>query len=357
MSLTRPLLCRPISSSQGPPRHFHRPIPYSSPPLNRRLLHSSPLKIPRSFPNLSPVLGLPFRRNLGLGFIARSSADEGQPSDAGGVGGSNDEEEEARGQSTMPSRFRYLTKEAPDRPVLWPWLIVLFFVVYAWRTVLWELTNWKKTALAIAGFVGYLLKLAVAIIFMFIGDAVTAVIRYIETFAYSIHSMYTSIVGYAPVQELTVIILLTSTVLATAEAVVPTAVKSQPYLLTLAGLIGYGVIDGSVPELLFWLLLSGLFCFSRFIKKRDNVSATLPVAATAAAVGEPWVRVLAIVLYLALAIVQHSKSMEGKVEMETDKKERNDRKLPLPLLVAAFSIGIHIAAKWIRYRHLTWKAL
>lgn len=123
MSLTRPLLCLPISSSQGPPRHFHRPIPYSSPPLNRRLLHSSPLKTPRSFPNLSPILGLPFRRNLGLGFIARSSVDEGQPSDAGGVGGSNDEEEEARGQSTMPSRFRYLTKEAPDRPVLWPWLI------------------------------------------------------------------------------------------------------------------------------------------------------------------------------------------------------------------------------------------
>lgn len=122
MSLTRPLLCRPISSSQGPPRHFYRPIPYFPPPLNR-LLHSSPLKTPRSFHNLSPVLALPFRRNLGLGFIARSSADEGQPSDAGGVGGSNDEEEEARGQSTMPSRFRHLTKEAPDRPVLWPWLI------------------------------------------------------------------------------------------------------------------------------------------------------------------------------------------------------------------------------------------
>lgn len=32
-------------------------------------------------------------------------------------------EEEARGQSTMPDRFRPLTKEAPDKPVRWPWYI------------------------------------------------------------------------------------------------------------------------------------------------------------------------------------------------------------------------------------------
>uniref|UniRef100_A0A1S4CWJ8 Retrotransposon Copia-like N-terminal domain-containing protein n=1 Tax=Nicotiana tabacum TaxID=4097 RepID=A0A1S4CWJ8_TOBAC len=32
-------------------------------------------------------------------------------------------ENEVRGESTMPDRFRYLTKEAPDNPVRWPWFI------------------------------------------------------------------------------------------------------------------------------------------------------------------------------------------------------------------------------------------
>lgn len=36
-------------------------------------------------------------------------------------------EEEARGQSTMPDRFRHLTKEAPDKPVRWPWFIGIYF--------------------------------------------------------------------------------------------------------------------------------------------------------------------------------------------------------------------------------------
>lgn len=30
---------------------------------------------------------------------------------------------DVRGESTMPDRFRYLTKEAPDKPVRWPWFI------------------------------------------------------------------------------------------------------------------------------------------------------------------------------------------------------------------------------------------
>lgn len=38
----------------------------------------------------------------------------------------SDAAEEARGQSTMPERFRHLTKEAPDRPVRWPWVIGKF---------------------------------------------------------------------------------------------------------------------------------------------------------------------------------------------------------------------------------------
>lgn len=37
--------------------------------------------------------------------------------------GIDEAEKEARGESTMPERFRYLTKEAPDPPVRWPWFV------------------------------------------------------------------------------------------------------------------------------------------------------------------------------------------------------------------------------------------
>lgn len=37
----------------------------------------------------------------------------------------------ARGESTMPERFRHLTKEAPDVPVKWPWFIGKSFVNWA----------------------------------------------------------------------------------------------------------------------------------------------------------------------------------------------------------------------------------
>ncbi|XP_077220332.1 embryo defective 1923 isoform X2 [Tasmannia lanceolata] len=229
--------------------------------------------------------------------------------------------------------------------------MVPVFLIYTWRTVAWELTNWKKAVLSIANFLGYLLKLALALIFHFIGDPVTALIRYIETFLYSAQSIYSGIVAYAPVQELTVIIILSSAVLAIAESTVPGSVNSQPYLLTLAGLLGFWVVGGSIPTLLFWLLLLGMYCFSRFIKKRDNVSAALPFAAVAVAVGEPWVRGLAMAFYLALAISQHSKSPKENAEMEVPASGRGP---PLPLLGLALAIGIHVAAKWVRYRHLTW---
>jgi len=35
-------------------------------------------------------------------------------------------EKEARGNSTMPERFRYLTKEVPSPPVRWPWFVGQF---------------------------------------------------------------------------------------------------------------------------------------------------------------------------------------------------------------------------------------
>ena len=224
------------------------------------------------------------------------------------------------------------------------------FLLYAWRAVLFELYNWKKAVLAIAHFVGYLLKLVLALIFHFLGDPLTSLIRCIETALYTIRSFYSGIVAYAPVPELTTIIILSSAVLATAEATVPDSVNSQPYILTLSSLIGYAAVRGYISEPFFWTLLVGLYGFSRFVKKKDDVSSALPAAAVLAAVGEPWVRVLVMGSYLALAIYHHSKTFpERKEEVIV-----TDRKLPLPLLGVALAIGIRIAAKWAGYRHLTW---
>lgn len=225
------------------------------------------------------------------------------------------------------------------------------FLVYCWRTVLWELTNWKNAALAILRFFGSLSKLALAFVLQYIGDPITGIIRSIEFTLYFIRDIYSSIVAFAPVPELTRIIVFASTILAIAEATVPDSVNNQPYLLTLAGLIAFGAVNGIVLEPFFWLLLLGMFCYSRFIKRRDNVSAAMPSAAALTAVGEPWVRALTIASYLSLAIIQHSKSLEEAAGVEVSVK----RELcPLPLLLAAFAIGIHLSAKWIRYRHLTW---
>lgn len=40
--------------------------------------------------------------------------------------GLDEAEKEARGNSTMPERFRYLTREVPSPPVRWPWLVGQF---------------------------------------------------------------------------------------------------------------------------------------------------------------------------------------------------------------------------------------
>ena len=37
--------------------------------------------------------------------------------------GVDEAEKEARGESTLPERFRYLTKEAPDPPLRWPFFV------------------------------------------------------------------------------------------------------------------------------------------------------------------------------------------------------------------------------------------
>ncbi|GAB4825021.1 hypothetical protein Ancab_007894 [Ancistrocladus abbreviatus] len=285
-----------------------------------------------------------------LGFLVRAeNRGGGERTNANGVDEAT-QEEEFRGQSTMPERFRYLTKEAPDPPVRWPWFLALAFLVYAWRSVLWELGNWRKLLVGIIHFVGYILKLVVALIFHFIGDPITYTILYIETALHAIRSFYSSIVSSAPVPELTTIIILASSVLAVAEATVPNSVNSQPYLLTISGIIGYAAVRGFISEPLFWTMLVGLFSFSRFIKKRDYVSSALPVAAVLASVGEPWVRAVTLISFTALAIDHRSKNLaEGKEEQTAFA-----RNLPLPLLGVALAIGIRVAAQWAGYRHLTW---
>ncbi|XP_074312203.1 uncharacterized protein LOC141647777 isoform X1 [Silene latifolia] len=278
----------------------------------------------------------------------------GNEEDRKGISDAEKEEkelEELRGKSTMPDRFKYLAKEAPSPPLRWPWLLALAFLVYAWRSVLWELANWKKVIEGMFHFVGYLSKLALAIIFHFAGDPITHSIFYIETAFNAIRDFYFSIVTSAPIPELTTILILASTVLAIGEAASPNSVNSQSYILTVASFIGYGAVRGIIIEPFFWLLLLGIFSFSRIIKKRDYVSSALPVVAVLASVGEPWIRVLTILLFTALAIHHHSQKLADGEESEV---MTSSVKIPFPLLGVALAIGIRVAAKWAGYRHLTW---
>lgn len=50
--------------------------------------------------------------------------------DALNSGIENEAEQFARRESTMPDRFRYLTKEAPDSPVIWPWFVGTFMLTF-----------------------------------------------------------------------------------------------------------------------------------------------------------------------------------------------------------------------------------
>ena len=65
-------------------------------------------------------------RRVGVFVKARDNDDEGEVKNGGSEGCGvyfDQAEKEARAQSTMPERFRYLTKEAPDKPVRWPWFV------------------------------------------------------------------------------------------------------------------------------------------------------------------------------------------------------------------------------------------
>ncbi|KAF2585148.1 hypothetical protein F2Q70_00035273 [Brassica cretica] len=255
----------------------------------------------------------------------------------------------ARRKSTMPDRFRYLTKEAQDSPTRWPWFVALAFLVYAWRAVLFELSNWRNAAFAIIRLLGDLSKFALALVVHFIGDPITSLIALVETAIYSVWGIYSGIVAYTPVRELTTTILLASSVLAIGETVAPNSISKQPYLVTLAGLLGYAVVHSYISEPFFWTVLVGLYGYSRLIKKRDHVTSALPCAAVLAGVGEPWVRVVAITGYLALAMYHHSTKTSSEEE-----RQSLENAPPVPLMAAALAIGVRLAAKWAGYRHLTW---
>lgn len=271
-------------------------------------------------------------------------------------GGEKDEEDkewkEFRENSSLPGRFKPLTREAPEPPLRWPWFVALPFLIYAWRSVLWELSNWSKPVMGVFHFVGCLLQFALELILHFIGDPITYAFLCIETMLHAARSLYLSIVTSAPILELTIIIVLASGVLAIGEAASPNSVNCQPYLLTTAGVIGYAAVRGVISEPLFWFMLFGLFSYGKFVKKRDYVTSALPVATVLASVGESWVRLLSIISFTALAIHQHSKRpVEEKVVAEL---APSSGKVPFPLLAVALAIGIRLAAKWAGYRHLTW---
>ncbi|KAE9616850.1 hypothetical protein Lal_00034220 [Lupinus albus] len=269
--------------------------------------------------------------------------------DDNAVVGLDEAEKEGRGRSSMPERFRYLAKEAPDTTIMWPWLVVLAVLIYAWRAVLFELSNWRNAVFGIIRFIGYVFKYAFAAFYRFIGNPITFSIRCVEDLVYSIRAFYSSIINYTPIPDLTITIVLASVVLAIAEATVPNCVNDHPYVLTISGLLAYAAVRGYISEPLFWTLLLGVYGFSKLVKRRDGVSSAMPVAAVLAAVGEPWVRVLVIISFTALAIFQHSKMLPEGKEVET-----SERRLPIPLLLAALAIGLRVAAKWAGYRHLTW---
>lgn len=280
---------------------------------------------------------------------ARVYAGDQENVDPGGDHGNG--EREFREESTMPPRFRHLLKEVPEPPLRWPWLVAAGFLVYAWRAVLFELRNWKLASQAIVGFTGKLLKLVLALILELIGSPITSVIYGLETGWYSVRAFYSGMIAYTPVPEFTTIIVLSCAVLAIAEATVPDSVSSQPWALTIAGATAYAAVISRISELFFWTVLVSLYGYQRLARKRDHVSSALPVAAVLAAVGDTWVRVLAIFAYSALAVFQHS-------IRSPEEKERaaavTERKPPLPLLLVGLAIGTRLAANWAGYRHLTW---
>ncbi|CAL0303918.1 unnamed protein product [Lupinus luteus] len=102
------------------------------------------------------------------------------------VFGLDEAEKESRGRSSMPERFRHLAKEAPDTSIRWPWLVVLAVLIYAWRAVLFELSNWRNAVFGIIRFIGYVFKYAFAVFYRFFGNPITFSIRCVEDLLHTI---------------------------------------------------------------------------------------------------------------------------------------------------------------------------
>lgn len=100
------------SPPQFPPRlhQSHGSSPPVFSPLTKKAKPLNKLQISHSFYGS-------FKKSVD-GFVVKAQNESGSVENGGG-----EEEMDVRGESSMPERFRYLTKEAPDKPVRWPLLI------------------------------------------------------------------------------------------------------------------------------------------------------------------------------------------------------------------------------------------
>ncbi|KAJ3698605.1 hypothetical protein LUZ61_002310 [Rhynchospora tenuis] len=269
--------------------------------------------------------GLSYRRNVGLGFACNAV-----------------EREDWMGDSSIPEQFKHLAKEAPNPPNKWLLFSGFALLLYTWRAVLWELSKYGSVLLSLANIILEPIKQLLRIPMLLLSAIYTFFVYTFQTICF-----------YTPVPELTRVIFFSSIVLSIGGAVSSDSIDRQKHLLSLAGIVSFLTVCGFVPEVLFWVFLSGLFSYSFFVRKSNVALAGLTPATALAAIGEPWLRGFVIILYLVVAIGQYSKY----TEVERAKVRGKMVKTPLPLQVAALSIGISVAAAWARNRHLLWMAM
>ncbi|KAJ4792224.1 Embryo defective 1923 [Rhynchospora pubera] len=269
--------------------------------------------------------GVSYRRNVGLGFACNAV-----------------EREDWMGDSSIPDQMKHLAKEAPDPPNKWLLFSGFALLLYTWRAILWELSKYESVLLPVVNIILDPIKLLLRIPMLLLSAIYTFVVYTFQTICF-----------YTPVPELTRVIFFSSIVLSIGGAVSTDSIDSQKHLLSLAGIVSFLTVCGYVPEVLFWVFLSGLFSYSFFVRQTDVVLAGLTPATALAAIGEPWVRGFVIILYLVVAIMQYFKY----TEVERAKVRGKMVMTPLPLQVAALSIGISMAAAWARHRHLLWMAM
>lgn len=132
MSTTMSSLSCPALFPKCPRLHLKFPpnaLLFLRNPSNTLAFCSSPTRIQLSKPQIQYThnlfgfaeknLGVLRRRKLGFCANAENGEEKSNGSGFEGI-------EEARRQSTMPERFRHLTKEAPDPPLRWPWYIGIY---------------------------------------------------------------------------------------------------------------------------------------------------------------------------------------------------------------------------------------